>query len=85
MARKLLFEDRAWDEYLDWQDDTRGFKRINSLLKELRRHPESGEGQPEQLKHQLSGMWSRRIDREHRLVYTFTDDTVTIASCRYHY
>jgi len=42
-------------------------------------------GKPEMLKHDLAGMWSRRIDQEHRLVYSFSEDEITIYSCRYHY
>ena len=44
-----------------------------------------GIGKPEPLKHELSGAWSRRIDQEHRLVYMFSDTTVTILSCKTHY
>ena len=49
------------------------------------RAPHSGPGKPEPLKHGLSGYWSRRIDREHRLVYKVDGDTLFVISCRYHY
>ncbi|NJD00635.1 Txe/YoeB family addiction module toxin [Candidatus Erwinia dacicola] len=54
-------------------------------MKDIQREPFSGIGKPEPLKHHLSGFWSRRIDSEHRLVYRVTDDSLLIASCRYHY
>jgi toxin YoeB len=59
--------------------------RIIKLIKEVQRDPFSGTGKPEQLKHELSGCWSRRIDREHRLVYQFSDEKIRILACRYHY
>ncbi len=86
MSRKLAFEDDAWEDYLYWQQhDKQILKRLNTLIKETRRTPESGIGKPEALKHEYSGAWSRRITEEHRLIYIFTKDTVTILSCRDHY
>ncbi|MCA2653857.1 Txe/YoeB family addiction module toxin [Microcystis sp. M061S2] len=43
--------------------------KIVSLIKDVQREPFSGLGKPEALKHELSGLWSRRITKEHRLVY----------------
>lgn len=72
--------------YLYWQQtDKKTLRKINSLIKDTLRHPTEGNGNPEALKHELSGAWSRRIDREHRLVYVFTATDVTILSCRTHY
>lgn len=62
-----------------------GLLRINQLLKDIRRSPFDGIGKPEPLKANLSGWWSRRIDEEHRLVYTIEKETVLIFSCRGHY
>jgi toxin YoeB len=82
----IKFSDQAWDDYLYWQANDRAtIKRINTLLKEIQRSPFEGIGKPEPLKHNLSGFWSRRIDEEHRLVYSVQDDTLLIAQCRYHY
>ena len=76
----------AWEDYLYWQKiDKKILKRINSLIKDIRRHPFEGIGDPEPLKHHWSGYWSRRIDREHRLVYKVSDKAIIIAQCRYHY
>jgi len=83
---KLVFSDQSWADYLHWQQtDKSMMKRVNSLIKDIQREPFSGIGKPEPLKHHLSGFWSRRIDSEHRLVYRVTDDSLLIASCRYHY
>jgi len=60
-------------------------ERIKRLLASVMRAPHSGPGKPEPLKHGLSGYWSRRIDREHRLVYKVDGDTLFVISCRYHY
>lgn len=54
------------------------FKRINQILDELSEHPATGIGQPEQLKHQLSGFWSRRISSEHRIIYRIDDELVEV-------
>jgi toxin YoeB len=83
---KLLWAEEAWDDYLYWQNaDKRMVKRINELIRDIRREAFSGIGKPEALKHSLSGFWSRRITEEHRLVYTVSDETILIATCRYHY
>ncbi|KEI35401.1 YoeB toxin protein [Francisella sp. W12-1067] len=83
---KLLFTDEAWEEYLYWQSyDKKIIKKINSLIKEVKRSPFEGTGNPEPLKYDLSGFWSRRIDREHRLVYKIDNYTLFIVQCRYHY
>lgn len=82
----LIFWDRAWDEYLFWQEtDKATLRKLNVLIKECRRHPFEGTGKPEPLKGDLSGFWSRRIDREHRLVYRVTPTALEIVQCRYHY
>ena len=83
---KLTWAEGAWEDYLYWQQtDKKILKRISTLIKEIKRQPFKGIGDPEPLKHHWSGYWSRRINREHRIVYKTTDDTVLIAQCRYHY
>jgi toxin YoeB len=82
----ICFRERAWADYLHWQqNDRRRLKRINALIKDIQRSPFEGLGKPEPLKHQLSGMWSRRIDEEHRLVYAILDGEIVVVQCRYHY
>lgn len=97
---KLVWSDRSWNEYVNWQtEDKKVLKKINSLIKDIKRDPFNGItkesllkqplfatfGKPEPLKHELSGCCSRRITDEHRLVYEVTDYSTMIVSCRYHY
>jgi len=83
---KLTFSSLAWDSYIYWQNtDKKILKRINTLIKDVKRSPFEGIGKPEPLKHSLSGYWSRRITEEHRMVYKLQDDTIFIAQLQYHY
>jgi toxin YoeB len=82
----LSWADNAWDDYLYWQKtDKKILKRINTLIKDTQRQPFLGIGEPEPLKHNRTGYWSRRINREHRLVYKIKEEQLIIAQCRYHY
>lgn len=82
----LPFRPRAWEHFQYWQEtDKATVNKINGLIKECLRHPFEGTGKPEPLKGDLAGYWSRRIDREHRLVYRVTGSDLEILSCRYHY
>ena len=86
MNRKLAWTNEAWKDYIYWQSqDKKTLKRINKLIAAAKRHPFEGIGKPEQLKENLSGFWSRRIDEPNRLVYAVTDEYLTIISCRYYY
>ena len=60
-------------------------KKLLILFNELAEHPFTGTGKPEQLKHNLSGLWSRRINREHRLVYAVDKNRILIHSVKGHY
>ena len=83
---KLIFSDNAWEDYLYWQKtDQKILRRINSLIKDIKRNPFEGIGKPEPLKHALSGYLSRRINDEHRIVYKTSSDAILIAQMRYHY
>ncbi len=83
---QLTFAEKAWDDYLYWQKtDKKILKRINTLIKDIQRNPFTGIGDPEPLKYNWSGFWSRRITKEHRLIYTVEKDAVLIAQCRFHY
>lgn len=82
----LSWAEKAWEDYLYWQQtDKKTLKRINKLIRDISREPFKGLGDPEPLKHNWSGYWSRRIDREHRLVYKMADKEIIIVQCRYHY
>lgn len=83
---RLVFTESAWKDYLWFQDNNRKLlKRINTLIKDVLRNPSDGIGKPEALKSDLSGYWSRRINSEHRLVYSASTDEVIIIACRFHY
>jgi toxin YoeB len=84
---KIVFSSQAWEEYIYWQKktDKTMLKRINDLIKEIRRTPFEGKGKPEPLRQALSGYWSRRINDEHRIVYKIKEDSLLIAQLRYHY
>jgi len=82
----IQFSANGWDDYLYWQQtDKKRLKRINALIADIVREPTGGIGKPEPLRHALAGYWSRRIDDEHRLVYTVRDGVVMIAAARFHY
>ena len=86
MDKEISFQHKAFTDYLIWQtEDKKTFSKINNLIKEICREHYTGNGQPEQLKHELSGYWSRRINMVDRLVYQVEDDRVLIISCKGHY
>lgn len=83
---KYIFVDESWEDYLYWQKySKKNLKRINDLLKDISRNPFRGLGKPEPLKHKYKGLWSRRIDGEHRLIYQVKDEEIRIIKCRFHY
>ena len=83
---KIIWLTGAWEDYLYWQQqDKKTLKKINSLIQEIARTPFSGRGNPEPLKHALSGWWSRRINLEDRLVYKVDAESIVILQCRKHY
>lgn len=83
---KLVFAEKAWEDYLYWQrTDRKAVKRVNALIKDVVRDPFEGIGKPEPLKHALSGYWSRRINEVDRLIYKIDGDSILIAQLRYHY
>ncbi len=82
------FADKGWEDYQYWiQNDKKVLKRINTLLKDIKRNPDdsNGLGKPERLKENYQGYFSRRITPEHRLVYKIINGLIVIAQCRYHY
>ena len=84
--RNIEFVPKAFQEYQDWiGTDRKTALRIGDLIRDILRDPFNGIGKPEPLKYQFSGSWSRRIDNEHRLIYTVTETSIVIFSCRFHY
>lgn len=83
---RLLWEEKAWEDYCYWQvQDKKTLKRINLLIKDIQRDRFSGIGKPEPLKGNYNGWWSRRIDEENRIVYREKDGAIVIAACKGHY
>jgi toxin YoeB len=83
---KLVFAEKAWEDYLYWQrTDRKILEKINHLLQEIQREPFRGIGKPEPLRHAFAGYWSRRINDEHRIVYKIQNDSVLLAQLRFHY
>jgi toxin YoeB len=82
---KIAFTPNGWEEYVSWSGDRKTLHRINRLITEASRDPGTGTGKPERLSGDLTGYWSRRIDQEHRLVYTVQEDELVIVQARYHY
>jgi len=82
----ICFTETAWEQYQYWiSQDSKTLKKINQLLKDCQRNPTEGIGQPEPLKGELSGYWSRRIDKTNRLVYHFDEQNIYIIQCKFHY
>lgn len=82
----LSWTELSWESYLYWQvTNKKILRKINELIKDIKRSPFDGIGKPEPLKFDLAGKWSRRINNEHRLVYEMRDNELIIFQCRYHY
>ena len=84
--RNLNWQGNAWDEYLYFQSDKTALRKINNLIKDIRRNGyQCSLGKPEMLKGDLSGYASVRISQKNRLVFCVTDDAVFILQCGGHY
>ena len=82
-SNHFLFSQENLD-HIQYSDKNM-LKKINELIKDIVRTPFEGKGKPEPLKYDVAGFWSRRIDREHRLVYKIEENELLILSCKYHY
>ncbi|MEC5323132.1 Txe/YoeB family addiction module toxin [Aurantimonas sp. A3-2-R12] len=87
---RIIFTPEAWSDYQFWLETDRGtLRRINHLIESARRTPFAGIGKPEALRGEFAGWWSRRINREHRLVYKVEgraeEQTIVLSACRFHY
>jgi len=81
-----IWQDEAWEDYLYWQtQDKKTLKRINLLIRDIDRNGYEGIGEPEPLKYEFTGWWSRRIDAKNRIVYRIRDEKIEIAQCGSHY
>jgi toxin YoeB len=82
---KIAFTPNGWEDCSSWVGDRKTLSRINRLITQAASDPGVGTGKPERLSGDLAGYWSRRIDQEHRLVYTVDRDELIIVQARYHY
>jgi toxin YoeB len=87
MSFFIEFSDEAKKDILFFQKagDKSILLKIKSLILNIQEHPFSGIGKPEPLKHQFTGLWSRRINREHRMIYKVNQQLITILSLKGHY
>ncbi|MCX6272830.1 MAG: Txe/YoeB family addiction module toxin [Bacteroidetes bacterium] len=84
--RDIVFRGTAFEDFSDWlRINKPTYQKLVKLIEETRRTPFQGTGNPEPLKHQLSGCWSRKINEQHRLVYMVTDSAIEIVACKFHY
>ncbi|MFD4461098.1 Txe/YoeB family addiction module toxin [Nocardia sp. NPDC058480] len=84
--RKLAFSAFGWETYTSWlMRDRTVLKAANKVIAAALANPFEGIGKPEPLKHHLAGNWSRRITREHRMVYYVTDSEIVVIGVGGHY
>ena len=82
----LTWTDIAWGQYEEWQkQDKKMVKKINEIIKDIKRNGNEGIDKLEPLKHELSGYWSRRITDKHRFIYKLTETSIVVIACANHY
>ena len=87
---KVVFTKNALEDYSYWEKNNKKIaSRIKQLLKQIQQNPFQGIGNPEPLKHDLKGYWSRRLNREHRIIYKVEGkgkaQIITVIQVRFHY
>jgi len=84
---EVAYKKKAQDDHAYWKEkgDLKIQRRISELVNDICEHPFSGIGKPEPLKYELSGLWSRRITRGHRIIYEVTGSGISIISMKGHY
>jgi len=88
---EIIYSEKAQKDILFWKKSGNKsiMKKITNLIEDILLHPYEGLGKPEQLKYELSGRWSRRIDKEHRIIYRITEENnieiLNILSLKGHY
>jgi len=84
--QKIVLLPQAFSELRFWaEEDKNLLLKIFELIKDIQRNPFSGLGKPEPLRYEFKGLWSRRITKEHRLIYKINGEEIVIVSCRFHY
>ncbi len=83
---EVLFTPIALAQLEKWKKiNKKIYKRIEILIDDIQVNPFVGLGKPEPLKHEFKGYWSRRVNKEHRLIYKISKNSIIIFACRYHY
>ena len=85
VKRKVSFTPLGWEDYQSWIDNPVKFERVNVLISAAQKSLHTGIGKPEKLSGNLKGYYSRRIDRENRLVYTDINGDLVVVMARHHY
>ncbi len=81
-----MFQPEFLEDLRYWADkDRRLLLKTLDLVDAILREPFTGIGKPEPLRHQPTGTWSRRLNKEHRVVYMVLDDRISFLQARYHY
>lgn len=84
--RQIIFNSSAFEEFTEWHSKEKLlFNKIANMIKEIQNTPFKGIGNPEPLKHDFKGLWSRHINLEHRLIYEVKEESIRIVSCKFHY
>lgn len=80
---EVKFTDEGYEDLMYWRkkNEQKILLKIRQLIESIQQTPFQGIGKPEPLKHNLSGMWSRRINKEHRIVYEVEENTILGACC----
>ena len=84
---EVVYKDKALEDIKFWKKS--GQKniqsRITKLIEDIQLHPQTGLGNPEPLKYELSGLWSRKIDKGNRLIYEISENNLHVIPMRGHY
>jgi toxin YoeB len=84
---EIVYKGKALKDLLYWKrsGDLIAQRKISKLISDIQLHPKTGLGRPEELKYELSGLWSRKIDKKNRLLYEIHEDCIHILSMLGHY
>ena len=84
---EVIYKNKALRDIESWKKsgNKQVQRKITALIEDICKHPKTGLGKPEELKYELKGLWSRRINNEHRLIYEFTEKHISIISLKGHY
>lgn len=84
---EVVYKDKALRDIEIWKKsgNKQVQRKISMLIEDICKHPETGLGKPEELKYELKGLWSRRINSEHRIIYEIAENQIFVISLKGHY